>query len=144
MKIPGNGPRVVFRTFALACASANDALVKALIVPGALPLDHKVENTSLTLACLSSGSPVVSALLDVGADVNHQDGSGKRPIEHAIDMGKNVIVELLISRGAVLKTGRYKNSYESAQKAMAAGLSTDEWKLVRSASQRKVKRRRLD
>jgi ankyrin repeat protein len=58
-------------------------------------------NTPLTLAARGDQPPIVSMLLDAGADVNSKNSeTGDTPLMNACSGGSLAIVELLIERGA--------------------------------------------
>ena len=59
--------------------------------------------TALWLASRDQKIPIMSKLLDAGADVNKADKDGKTPLFIATAMGHQAAVELLLNRGANVK-----------------------------------------
>lgn len=53
------------------------------------------------VATLKGSKNLVATILDMGANVDEQDSnSGRTPLHHAVEAGKQIIAEFLISRGA--------------------------------------------
>jgi ankyrin repeat protein len=56
--------------------------------------------STLYTAILHASSPVVKALIDAGADVNHQDLDEDTPLHHAVHRDRPDVVRWLLERGA--------------------------------------------
>lgn len=56
--------------------------------------------STLYTAILHASSPVVKALIDAGADVNHEDLDQDTPLHHAVRLNRTDVIRWLIERGA--------------------------------------------
>ena len=77
------------------------AAMQALIAANADPLYKTKDGTTAFQIALSRGyEPIVSLLLDKGADVNSRDRNGGTPLHEAVRQGKLDLVKKLIAKGA--------------------------------------------
>ena len=66
------------------------------------PVEHIHGWTPLHLAAITNKEESVKTLLELGANPNVQDASGRTPIYYADESGRGNILQLLLDRGAVL------------------------------------------
>ncbi|NXF00062.1 PP16A phosphatase, partial [Menura novaehollandiae] len=105
-KSDGQGKRVTFPASVrlLEAAARHDAEeVRQFLESGISPdLCNEDGLTALHQCCIDDSGPVVSVLLDAGADVNARDTELWTPLHAAATCGHLRLVQLLIQRGADL------------------------------------------
>jgi ankyrin repeat protein len=86
-----------------ACEKNFTELIKLLCDRGADPnLSESMHEYTPLIFCIINGNlDAVLTLLDVGADVNYTDSAGFSPLFRACECNRQLIILLLINRGAV-------------------------------------------
>jgi ankyrin repeat protein len=85
-----------------AAIGGDPELIRLLVARGldVNAIDDHVKDTPLAFAVGHDNHDAVAALLEAGANVNHQDGSGRTHLHGAI-LGKRVeVVQMLLAAGA--------------------------------------------
>jgi ankyrin repeat protein len=94
-----------------AAESDNLAMVRLLLERKAHPThpalspryrgsSRLITFSTLYTAIQHASSPVVNALIDAGADINHEDLDQDTPLHHAVHRNRPDVVRLLLDRGA--------------------------------------------
>jgi len=86
-----------------ACWSGNEHILRSILQgAGTEHVNDKAKNgqTALHIAAAMGIEPIVSALIDAGANTETTDREGLRPLHEACSAGKYHIVSLLIDKGA--------------------------------------------
>jgi len=81
----------------------NDAnMVSVLIELGANKNTEipKTKHTPLHMAVLTGKGPMVTLLIDKGAEMNSKDHMGFTPLTYAVTQSKKDIIEMLVAKGA--------------------------------------------
>ncbi|KAJ2905913.1 ankyrin repeat-containing domain protein [Zalerion maritima] len=101
----------------------NFAVAKLLLDAGTSQTDTLLQYP-LTVAAQNGNNDLVSLLLRHRADPNHQNQYGMRPLELAVDWGRDTTAEILIQAGAVPSANLLANAIRNRLVRLASHLLT--------------------